>query len=365
MCAAHSSGCCRRYVRCRALLEQGPSACLALLPGALDSLAAFMDGGPLPLPVPVLRARILAVAAASPLLPWALQLDKPAPPTPATQQQQQQQGNASQDQQNGEQRQNGEQQASQQQEVAAAAAAAAALVQAGRPATPAASPLSKPSPRRLPPGSAPVGFDGLLAAVGGGCARSYALLELLQELQTGCQLAGQRRQAALVAGSAESVRVLQRLLAGAEQLACAEVCLLADALAGGANGAAHHGGSSDGEGPAANGVPEAAEEAEAAAPAAPEEAAPAEAEAVEAEAADAEAAAAGEPGADAGEAGEAAQEREAADGLARARSAEVAAAWARAAPPTARTGKLVVHLLSVGELPELEERIADYRSLVW
>lgn len=349
-----------------------------------------------------LRARIVQVAAASPLLPWALQptaqpkqgqtqlgqaecLDGAAP-VPLKQQEQQPQGGV---------------------------APGESETETGHPDAPAAPGLEQDAalqqqrkaqgqPAQQPPTSAPAQpgarqaagavADGPTAAVAGGSARVAALLELLQELQMGCHLSGQRRQVALVAGSRESAAVLLQLVASAQELKTAEVCLLEDtrlptpfASAGSAGGgsfagSASHGaagkedavasGGSGGSNPAP-GVDVAGSEPGTAGRSGAEEqlgedaaagAEPAgnDGTASEGRASPATAAEAAAAGGDAGQ-------RRPAGGLSRSASATeaaVAAAWAQAAP-SVRVGRLVVHVLTTAELPALEHGIAGYHSLVW
>jgi hypothetical protein len=130
--------------------------------------------GPLGGACPPLKARILAVAGASPLLRWACQ--------GSTQQQQQEQ--------------------QQQQQGASWSGELEARGQGG---------------------------EGPAAALAAGCARSQALLELLSDLAAEAQAGGERRRVALVAGSPESAAALRALLSGAGGLAGAEVALLEEA----------------------------------------------------------------------------------------------------------------------------------------
>lgn len=189
---------------CRLLLEEGPAACLARLPPALDSLAGFLRegiGGPPPFGghLEPLKARILAVAAASPLLQWALQWPGPA----------------------------------------AAAAQLLPLEQAS-PVEHAASPagstvdggLDALQPLLLPGklgGGGGVEGDGPGAAVAAGSSRVAALLQLLLELQVDAQLSSEeRRRVALVAATPQSLAMLRQQLEEAQQLNSCHVSLLRD-----------------------------------------------------------------------------------------------------------------------------------------
>lgn len=410
---------------CRALLELGPAACLARLLGALESLASLMQegvGGALPFAtqVPPLRARIIQVAAASPLLPWALkqqpakgETEQAVEPSRAQQQEAQQSRVAG----TGQTQHSGEQQdvqagdgkpdapAAPSQEQDAGQQPGQQQQQAATPSAPQppASPPTKPTTQQA---------DGPAAAIEGGSARAAALLELLQELQMGCNLSGQRRQVALVAGTTESVAVLHQLLASAEELQTAEVCLLADAklpapsagpggrlgslsrsaslptagslgrsasLGKASLGAASSGTSGDSNHAAKAGGASSARSAAGRATIEEKLSSKGEADAVDSgakPAGDGKAAAAGpaspQPAkgavaegssdgeADAGRGGPAGELTRSAS----ATEAAVAAAWAQAAPPT-RVGQLAVHLLTTAELPALEQRIAGYHSLVW
>jgi hypothetical protein len=257
------------YLPCRLLLELGLAACLARLPPALESLAAFLRegvAGPPPFggSVPPLKARILQVAAASPLLHWVLQ--QQWEPTPQPEQQQQE-----------------------------------------PPAE--ASPIQPPASEAST--SPPI--YGPQAAASGGCARAAALLQLLLDLQADCQLSGQqqRQHVAVVAASPDAVGMLQQLLAGASELAGAEVSLLADAPA--SSGGGSSGGANSEQPPS-----------DVAAPAAVSKAASAGA----------------------------AEEEEAAASLG-------------AGSSSSSSSGLVVHLLTEGQLAELERCICCYHSLIW
>lgn len=243
---------------------------------ALESLAAFLEeglsgvaafGGALG----PLQARILQVAAASPLLQWAMQPPAP-PPAPAEQQQQPQpvppddEGGpeasltppeAQQQQRQGLAGEEGESvelslnppEAQQPDGMAvdfgesvelsltppeglaqpqAPEPEADPLARSLRQLPPLRSPSKSPSKPRL--GEGPVD-DGPHAAAAAACSRSAALHQLLLELQVEAQLSGspERRRVAVVAGTAASAAALRQLLADAPQLAGMEVCLLRDA----------------------------------------------------------------------------------------------------------------------------------------
>lgn len=404
---------------CRALLELGPAACLARLPAALESLASLMQegvGGALPFAttVPPLRARIIQVAAASPLLPWALQHTARPEQQPAQQagggQAEQTAGPAPVQQQEaatGEVLQQGPAADGEPDAQAApesqAAQETAQQQQAPAVQQPPASPLAKPTPRQ----AAVAVVDGPAAAVKGGSARAAALLELLQELQMGCHLSGQRRQVALVAGSSESAAMLLGLVASAKELKMVEVCPLADAqqtapgasLSGGPVGVgrsaslpsagsvgrsaslgraasmdAGGGGGGDGNpetnGGYAGGAVDAVGEERVGSAAAAAEAVPDGAEPTSDPEASGEGPSLSEAAAvaaNSSDGDDAAGQSRPAGELVRSASdteAAVAAAWAQAAPAV-RVGKLVVHLLTPAELPALERSIAGYHSLVW
>lgn len=362
---------------------------MAQLPPALETLAAFLEegiGGPPPFGgvVEPLKARILQVAASSPLLHWAVQPPPPPLPEPAEApqqplqeqppgepetpraagEQQQQEGKHLPPQLEG--KQAAQQPAEQQQKEQAAGQA------------PAPSPLPSPQPspqRRWPagllgkPGSAGgVVSDGPHAAATAGSSRAAALVQLLLELQVDAQLSGEpdRRRVALVAGTAESAAMLRRLLADSRQLDSAEVCLLRDAPE-----PPSWDGISDGSHAEAAAVAEAAEQRPCVAcnGHAAKAAAAAEAEAVtDATVAVTAGRVKAAPAPSTGEAGASAEAAaEAAAGQEEEEAALPASAEASAAAAAGvRLGAgLAVHLLTVEELPELEQCIASYHSLVW
>jgi hypothetical protein len=342
----------------RLLLEVGPRACLERLPAALDSLAAFLQesiAGPPPFGgvVKPLKARILQVAAASPLLAWAQQL----PPKPATkdEQQQQQQAEAGTEQQ--------EQQEGTGDDVSPGDLSPRASEVSDQYAELSLrlTTLLQLSPSKPTGNAAPVD-DSPYAAAAAGSSRAAALVQALSEQLVDVQLSGrpEKRRVAVVASNADAVAAVQPLLGAAPELAGTPVLLMRDAPEE----------EEEEEGltaaqQLAQLEPEAAEQQLAAALAA------AAAQAAAAAAAGAAGAAEqAEPSAE-GAAGQAAEGKQAAEVTGEEAGAEpaepegsgdVAPVSGFVLPPA---GGLVVHLLQVSELPELERRIGRYHSLVW
>jgi hypothetical protein len=180
------------------LLEEGPAACLERLPPALDCLAKFLEEGLTAVlalgggVVPPLKARILQVALASPLVRWALGQQA------QQQQQQQQDGGAS---------------------------------PLGRGCWPADTDRDTPQPR-TPIAAAHEPRHGPAAAYKAGCARLEALLEVLVELAQEGLATQHTQRVAVVAASERSVAALRARLAEAPQLAGAEVTILQAGQAG-------------------------------------------------------------------------------------------------------------------------------------
>lgn len=206
----------------------GPRACLERLPAALDSLASFLResiAGPPPFGgvVKPLKARILQVAAASPLLQWAQQ----QPPKPAPQDEQQQQAEAGSEQLQEQQQQQAEEEDSllgdlspRASEVSDQYAELSLRLTSLLQLSP-----SKPHAKAAPVDNSPY------AAAAAGCSRAAALVQALSEQLVDAQLSGRpgKRRVAVVASNADAVAAVQALLGAAPELAGMPVLLMRDA----------------------------------------------------------------------------------------------------------------------------------------
>lgn len=221
----HSCAPCIPPPPARLLLEIGPRACLERLPAALDSLASFLQesiAGPPPFGggVKPLKARILQVASASPLLQWAQQL--PPPPPAAQGEQQQQEAEAGSEQQG--------------QDAGGSSTPGDLSPRASEVSDQYAelslrlTSLLQLSPSKPGGGGAPVD-DSPYAAAAAGCSRAAALVQTLSEMQVDAQLSGRpgKRRVAVVASKADAVAAVQGMLAAAPELAGTQVLLMRDA----------------------------------------------------------------------------------------------------------------------------------------
>lgn len=280
--------------------------------------------------MPPLKARILEVAAASPLLRWAQQRGQ----QPSTAQRQPQQG----------------------------AGEAAVEQQAGQ--------ATAGSPQPAAGGGGGGEGVGPEVAAAAGCARSAALVELLQELREDRQLSGRQQRVAVVAASHGSVDALGRLLAGCQELAGMRVCLLRDAAQGEQEGsgafvdtAPAPAGSGSGVGLGAALESDGSDDLASAVTAAGWlDAAASRLQSSEGEAA------AGAAAAEAAVEGLPPPPPPATAGAEQAGAGAAAAAEPAApaeAAPAPGMGSMEVHLLPASDLAELQQRIGAYHALVW
>ena len=209
----------------RLLLEVGPRACVERLPAALDSLATFLQesiAGPPPFGgvVKPLKARILQVAAASPLLTWAQQ----QPPPPAAQdEQQQQQGEAGGEQQ-------GQDAVEEDASLDDLSPRASEVSDQYAELSLRLTSLLQLSPSK-PSGKVTPVDDSPFAAAAAGCSRAAALVQALSEQVMDAQMSGrpEKRRVAVVASNADAVAAVQALLGAAPELAGMPVLLMRDA----------------------------------------------------------------------------------------------------------------------------------------